>query len=95
MPVAITSEAWEEGVAWPEPAGAQQNENERVRELLRASYQAAIAAGHTGADRIPVRMWRVPASEPGAGRRSLVLHLHIGPGDTSLPVVTIMLPGQD
>jgi len=95
IPVAITSEAWAESVSWPAAAGFHQNEPDRIRDLLRAAHRAVIAACHSDVTRVPVKTWRIPAAEPKSEPQAIELHLQIGPGDTILPVVTIMLPEQD
>ena len=95
VPVALTRNVWTEAVAWNDDRPEPQDEDGRLWDVL---YMAGHAAGRTaGSDRVIFRVLRVPNEDRGRrwNKPELIeLALHIGPGDTGEPVITIMLPNE-
>lgn len=94
IPVALTRAAWEDCVTWTDEdekrKRALQDEAGRLWDVL---WMASLAARrHRGIDRIAFQVLRVPRDGRGVKPRLAHLILHIGPGDTAEPVVTIMTP---
>jgi hypothetical protein len=96
-PVAFTAAAWADCVAWSDAdtrrTGALQDETGRLWDVLWMARMAAQRAGHT--DRMTFEVLRVPTDGDGNAATLVQLVLHIGPGDTPAPVITIMQPGED
>jgi len=88
-PVALTQAAHAEAVAWNPEHEAGQDETGRLWDVL---WLATIAA-RAGRSRFTVA--RVPNAPGQVEAQDLDLVLHVGPGDTAAPVVTISLPGED
>jgi len=88
-PVALTQAAHTEAVTWNPEHGAAQDETGRLWDVL---WLATIAA-RAGRSRFTVA--RVPNLPDQDEAQDLDLVLHVGPGDTGEPVVTISLPGED
>lgn len=94
---AMTRAAWTDTVEWTEAAESRrgftgQSEEGRLWDVLTlARYAAARATGPTA----PFTVHRVPATGRGRMPRAASLVVHIGPGDTTDPVLTIMAPGED
>ena len=99
VPVALTTTAWADCVAWDEEneAGRDgatgQDETGRLWDVLTMARYAAARA--TGASRVDYDLMRVPPAGALSTASLATLSLHIGPGDNAEPVVTIMLPGED
>lgn len=97
FPVAMTRAAWENCVTWGEAEqrrkGACQDEAGRLWDVLWMARSAAKRAAQT--DRLTYTLLRVPREGRGRKPRLTSLQLHIGPGDTPEPVITIMMPGED
>lgn len=98
FPVAMTAAAHADTVAWTEadtkakPRSCQ-DETGRAWDVLMLARHAAGQASARGTDRAVFQVSRVP--RPGCGRTRLVtLLLHIGPGDTAAPVLTISFPEE-
>jgi hypothetical protein len=90
IPVALTAAVWSDCVAWPANDSAQ-DERGRLWDLL---YLAAFEARRRRHAQIrSFRLWRVPCG--GRIPESIRLALHIGPGDTAEPVITILQPEED
>jgi hypothetical protein len=95
-PIAVTQRVWEECIHWPETETGMQDEAGRMWDVL---FMARLAAGKArDTDRVTYQLHVVPRGEDARdeGPPPLVtLVLHIGPGDTPEPVITIMFPGED
>lgn len=91
IPVAMTSALFNDCWKWAE-AVAQDDEEpsgERyVGWVLRFACETIRASKQTGTDRLPLSL----SYFAGYPVQALV---HIGPGDTSEPVVTLMYPGEE
>jgi hypothetical protein len=95
-PVAVTRTVWESCIHWPESEAGLQDESGRMWDVLWMARNAGLRARQ--ADRVEYQLHVVPrgADASDDGPPPLVtLVLHIGPGDTAEPVITIMLPGED
>jgi hypothetical protein len=91
-PVAMTSAAHADAVAWDQ-AGHVQDEQGRLWDVLMMARLAALSG--TQGDRSTFQVLRIP-NEPKAQTAHLTtLHMTIGPGDTSAPVITITTPDED
>ena len=93
VPVALTAAAAHEAVTWDPAHGAHQDPTGRLWDVLTMAHLAATRGSDT--DRAGFHVLRIP-NQPGAELPVLTaLDLHIGPGDDTEPVVTILLPGED
>ena len=94
-PVALTCAVWSEAVAWDPDNRAAQDEGGRLWDVLTMARHAITSRGTTPCDRVRFGVLRVP-NTPTATRPTITgLTVHIGPGDSGEPVLTIMLPGED
>jgi hypothetical protein len=96
FPCALTAAAHAEAVAWDGENDAFQQETGRLWDVLTMARVSAHGASRgTTSDRVALKVLRIP-NRPHAHQATLTtLHLHIGPGDTRAPVLTIMTPGED
>lgn len=101
LPVAMTQAVWLDCVAWGESEQTRkpkacQDEAGRLWDVLGMAAHAARRAKAQGAGgRVAFEVLRVPADGGGLKARLVELVLHIGPGDTAAPVLTIMQPHED
>jgi hypothetical protein len=90
FPVALTRGAW--GLCVALSPAAKRAGNDEMGRLCDVLWMASLAARRAEGDCVTFDLWCVTERV----RTSLVtLQAHIGPGDTSDPVITIMLPGED
>lgn len=96
FPVAVTRSVWESCIHWPESETGMQDEAGRLWDVLWMARCAGLSA--RASDRTEFQLHVVPrggdASDDGLPPL-VTLVLHIGPGDTAEPVITIMQPGED
>ena len=95
VPVAMTSAAWADCVEWCDQDSSRQihqDESGRLWDVLWMSHLAARRA-HGGI--VAVQLYRVPRGGKVRMPRKMTLHMNIGPGDATEPVITLMLPGED
>lgn len=95
-PVAMTSAAWADCVAWSEEDNQRQvnqDESGRLWDVLWMALNAIRSAN--GGTQIEYQLYRVPRDGKSAEARLTSLKLVCGPGDAGEPVITIMLPGED
>lgn len=96
-PVAVTSAAWADCIAWTEDDNQQQvyqDESGRLWDVLfMASH--AIRQGSGSGDRLLFKLYRV--RRDGCSKEAILatLKLIVGPGDQGEPVITILLPDED
>lgn len=96
-PVAVTSAAWADCIAWTEDDNRQQvyqDESGRLWDVLfMASH--AIRQGSGSGDRLLFKLYRV--RRDGYSKEAILatLKLIVGPGDQGKPVITILLPNED
>ena len=96
-PVAVTSAAWCDCVAWSEVDNqkqAYQDELGRLWDVLFMASQAIRAASDSG-DRRNFSLYRVPRNGQSREAGEVTLKLIVGPGDQAEPVITIMLLNED
>lgn len=95
VPVAMTSAAWETLVAWHDGTSPheEQHEEKRLGDVLLVAFEAAARERNESCINFIVDV--IQQEKSG----SVVVPIHvvmvIGPGDTSEPVLTIMLPEED
>lgn len=95
-PVAMTSAAWADCVAWSEEDNHRQvyqDESGRLWDVLWMAF-VAIRSANSGTQ-LEYQLYRVPRDGRSVEARLTSLKLVCGPGDTGEPVVTIMLPGEN
>lgn len=94
FPTAVTSSVWERCVVLPPGCEGFQDQSGRLWDVL---WMASIAARRNkGTDRVTFKLNVATDREHLGERAPLVeLVLHIGPGDTAEPVLTIMFPEDD
>lgn len=91
-PVVLTSAAWESFVAWATEDGTGQDEQGRLWDVLWMGMDSIRRTTNPGSELLyPVR--RIKRGKTVATNG--LLKLHIGPGDSTEPVITIMLPHED
>jgi len=96
-PVAITSGAWVDCVAWSEDDSRQQIHQDQSGRLWDVLYMAshAIRTSKEAGDRLMCQLYRVPCDGHSTEAELVTLKLIVGPGDAGEPVITILLPGED
>lgn len=95
-PVAMTSAAWADCVAWSEEDNqlqVYQDESGRLWDVLWMAFNAIRSA--SGGTQLKYQLYRVPRDGKSVEARLTSLKLVCGPGDAGEPVITIMLPGED
>lgn len=95
-PVAMTSAAWADCVAWSEEDNQRQiyqDASGRLWDVLWMALNAIRRAN--GGTQIEYQLYRVPRDGKSAEARLTSLKLVCGPGDAGEPVITITLPGED
>ena len=93
--VAMTGAAWEDCVAWDASDSTLQAGQDEAGRLWDVAWMASLAARRGRGDQVEFELLRVPRGGRGRSPQRVVLSLHIGPGDTGEPVMTVMLPGED
>jgi hypothetical protein len=92
-PVALTSAAWEDCVAWTEADNerkpALQDQTGRLWDVIWVASRAIRAARPREQDCVPFRVYRVPRPGRAARPRPVMLTARTGPGDDGEQVVTI------
>lgn len=94
LPVAMTRAVWENCVAWPDADSqrAQQDETGRLYDVL---WMSSLAARRGQGRRVTFKVYRVPKGGRSTRAKLVLLDMHIGPGDSASPVITIMMLGED
>ncbi|WP_402377969.1 DUF6573 family protein [Isoptericola rhizosphaerae] len=91
-PVALTRAAWQDAVAWSEENDAPQDVSGRLWDVLAMAHHAARSSR---GPRAVFTVCRVPNAPSAIDPEMTTLHLHVGPGDTAAPVLTILTPHED
>ena len=103
-PVALTSAAWADCVAWTDDDDKRkrdstgQSEAGRSWDVVWMASRALVAAARSGdgvGDTLQFRLYRVPRAGRGVRPRFVMLKFVVGPGDAGEPVVTVMEVGED
>jgi hypothetical protein len=92
LPVAMTRTVWEDCVAWSGNQDIHQDETGRLHDIL---WKASLAARRGLGRRVTFQIYRVPNDGRSKRAKLVLLDMHIGPGDTADPVITITMPGED
>lgn len=96
-PVAMTSAAWADCVAWTEDDNRQQvyqDESGRLWDVLFMASHAIRTRSGSG-DRLLFQLYRVPRDGRATKAELTTLKLIVGAGDQGEPVITILLPHED
>jgi hypothetical protein len=95
-PVAITSAAWADCVAWSEKDNRRQVHQDEPGRLWDVLWMAlnAIRTNPPGTQ-MTFELYRVPCDGISTEARPTRLKLVAGPSDAGEPVITLMLPGED
>lgn len=96
-PVAVTSAAWDDCIAWTEDDSDKQvyqDQSGRLWDVLFMASHAIRQASGSG-DRLLFKLYRV--RRDGYSKKAILatLKLIVGPGDQGEPVITILLPNED
>ena len=89
---------WERCIAWTKEDEAASNIPQdvpgRLADVLNNAIYAIRASTNNGASYLHFGV-NVVKRPPLVGREELALKIHIGPGDTPEPVMTIMMEDED
>ncbi|RQG99834.1 DUF6573 family protein [Paraburkholderia dinghuensis] len=94
-PVALTSAAWADCVAWSDADNHRQTLQDEPGRLLDVLWLAKLAAKKGRGQSLTFDLRRVPRDGHSVYSHKARLRLVIGPGDAGEPVLTIMLPDED
>ena len=90
VPVALTSAAWSDCVEWTDADNSQMAFQDQPGRLWDVLWMALNATRRPGAgDRVTFIVHRVPRDGSSVAPLPVTLVMHIGPGDTAAPVITI------
>jgi len=96
-PVALTTDAWADCVAWTENDSQKQvhqDQSGRLWDLLFLASHAIRTSKNSG-DRLLFELYRVPRDGQSVEAERVTLRLIVGPGDAGEPVITILLTHED
>ena len=96
-PVALTSDAWADCVAWTDDDSQKQVHQDQSGRLWDVLYMAshAIRTSKDSGDRLLFQLYRVPRDGQSMEAELITLRLIVGPGDSGEPVITILLLHED
>ena len=96
-PVALTTAAWADCVAWSEDDSKHQVTQDQSGRLWDLLYMAshAIRTSKEFGDRLLFQLYRVPRDGRSTKAELVTLKLIVGPGDTGEPVISLLLPDED
>jgi hypothetical protein len=96
IPVGITRSVWMDCVEWSETDNTRKGTGQdQAGRLWDVVYMAHVyARRYAGGNCVQFQVYRVPREGRGVRPRPVSLVMHIGPGDTGEPVITIMQPGE-
>ena len=96
-PVAVTSAAWADCVAWSEDDSdkqVHQGESGRLWDVLFMASHAVRTRSGSG-DRLLFQLYRLPRDGRSTQAELTTLKLIVGLGDQGEPVITVLLPDED
>ena len=96
-PVAVTSAAWADCVAWSEDDSdkqVHQDESGRLWDVLFMASHAVRTRSGSG-DRLLFQLYRLPRDGRSTQAELTTLKLIVGLGDQGEPVITVLLPDED
>ena len=103
-PVALTSAAWADCVAWTDETEARkgysgQSESGRLWDvcwMLSLAVRGALRRGLDASQQpLYYSLLRTPSAGRGVMPRKATLKFMVGPGDQGEPCITVMMPGED
>jgi hypothetical protein len=96
-PVAVTTAAWEDCVAWSESDSDRQTPQDQSGRLWDVLFMAAYAAraNAEAGPELRFELYRVLRDGRSTEAELTTLKLIVGPGDDGEPVMTILLPNED
>ena len=96
-PVALTSAAWADCVAWTDDDSVRQVHQDQPGRLWDVVFMAshAIRTSRSSGDRLLFQLYRVSRDGYSTEAVLVTLKLIVGPGDTGQPVMTVLLPYED
>lgn len=96
-PVALTSAAWTDCVAWSDDDSEEQVYQDQSGRLYDVLYMASyeIRNSNGSGDQMLFQLFRVPRDGKSMEAEIVTLKLIVGPGDNGEPVITITLPNED
>ena len=96
-PVALTSAAWTDCVAWSDDDSEKQVYQDQSGRLFDVLYMASceIRNSNGSGDQMLFQLFRVPRDGKSMEAEIVTLKLIVGPGDNGEPVITILLPNED
>ena len=96
-PVAMTSGAWADCVAWTREDNNRQVHQDLTGRLWDLLWMAscAIRAARSDGSELFFELYRVPRDGRSINAVLCQLKLVVGPGDHGEPVITILLPRED
>ncbi|MCU7804236.1 MAG: hypothetical protein KZQ96_13645 [Candidatus Thiodiazotropha sp. (ex Lucinoma borealis)] len=96
-PVALTSAAWADCVAWSDDDSEKQVHQDQSGRLWDVLYMATyeIRNSNGSGEQMLYQLFRVPRDGEATEAEIVTLKLIVGPGDDGEPVITIMLPNED
>jgi len=96
-PVAVTSAAWADCIAWTEDDSDKQAYQDQSGRLWDVLFMAshAIRQGSGSGNRMLFKLYRVRRDGYSKEAIPATLKLIVGPGDQGEPVITILLPDED
>ena len=97
LPVAITSAAWADCVAWGREDSERQVHQDQTGRLWDVLWMAGCAARAASPSRSELlfELYRVPRDGHTIDAELCQLKLVIGPGDEGEAVITVLLPGEE
>lgn len=95
VPVALTTAAWADCVAWSDADSCRQTRQDESARLWDVLWMAYLATRRANGSQVAVALLRVPRDGQSRSPHGTRLRMHIGPGDHGEPVITIMMPGED
>ncbi|MBI2798944.1 MAG: hypothetical protein HYX63_01455 [Gammaproteobacteria bacterium] len=96
IPVAITSAAWADCVAWTEADNKRQTYQDESGRLWDVLWMArCVVRQAMERSEIYYRLLRVKNGGRGRVPKMATLKMMVSGGDNGEPVITIMLPGED
>ena len=96
-PVAMTSAAWADCVAWSREDSSRQVHQDQTGRLWDVLWMASCAIRRADRDgsELFFELYRVPRDGRSSDAVLCQLKLVAGPGDQGEPVITILLPRED
>lgn len=96
IPVAMTSNVWNECVAWTGEDNKKQTYQDESGRLWDVLSMAMLSArNHQNSSQVEFSLYCIPRDGKRRFPKLITLNLQIGAGDDYEPVMTILFPGED